>query len=174
MKKLVTALAVGCALVAATVAGATTGRAGAGTATPLAAVPGISWGVADDTSKYANDGGAWFYSQLQGANLTENRWTLAFNPATPDTIAELPFLERAAPKAQAAGIHIVLALYAGTPAPDATSHDPVAFCAWAAKVADTVKQWGIHDFIVGNEPNTRLYWSPQKDAAGNDVAAPAY
>src|SRR5437588_543151 len=34
--------------------------------------------------------------------------------------------------------------------------------------------WGIHDFIVWNEPNTRLYWSPQKDDSGNDVAAPAY
>ena len=174
MKKLVTALAVGCALFAATVAGATTGRTGAGAAKPLASVPPINWGVADDTSKYADDGGTWFYGELAGANLTENRWTLAWNPSTPDTIAELPFLQRAAPKAQAAGIHVVLALYAGTPAPDATSHDPTAFCAWAAKVAETVKQWGIHDFIVWNEPNTRLYWSPQKDAAGNDVAASAY
>ena len=23
-------------------------------------------------------------------------------------------------------------------------------------------QWGIHDFTVWNEPNTRLYWTPQK------------
>ena len=37
-----------------------------------------------------------------------------------------------------------------------------------------MKQWGIHDFIVWNEPNTRLYWSPQKDDSGTDVAAPAY
>ena len=40
--------------------------------------------------------------------------------------------------------------------------------------SQTVQQWGIHDFIVWNEPNTRLYWSPQKNAAGHDVAAPAY
>ncbi len=80
-----------------------------------AQAPPIAWGVADDASKYADDGGAWFYGQLQGAGLTENRWTLAWNPAAPDAIAELPFLERAAPKAQAAGIHVVLALYAGNP-----------------------------------------------------------
>ena len=43
-----------------------------------------------------------------------------------------------------------------------------------ANVATTVKQWGITDLIVWNEPNTRLYWFPQKDAAGNDVAGPAY
>ena len=38
----------------------------------------------------------------------------------------------------------------------------------------TANQWGIHDFVVGNEVNTRLYWSPQKDDSGKDVAAPAY
>ena len=41
------------------------------------------------------------------------------------------------------------------------AHDPAAFCPWAALVANTVKEWGIHDFIVWNEPNTSLYWSPQ-------------
>ncbi len=162
MKKLAAALVLGCALLATSVAGATTGRVGAGALATEA--PPINWGVADDASKYADDGGAWFYGQLQGAGLTENRWTLAWNPAAPDAIAELPFLERAAPKAQAAGIHVVLALYAGNPGPIGSAHDPEAFCAWAAKVASTVQQWGIHDFIVWNEPNTRLYWVPQETA----------
>ncbi len=162
----------GCALLAAGAASAATGRtAGAAAGT---AVPPINWGVADDASKYADDGGAWFYRQMQGANLTENRWTLAWDPSNPAAITELPFLERAAPRARAAGIHVVLALYAGNPSPIATSHDPEAFCAWAGKVAATVKQWGIHDLIVWNEPNTLLYWAPQKDDAGNDVAAAPY
>jgi hypothetical protein len=133
-------------------------------------VPPINWGVADDGSKYADDGGAWFDGMLEGANLTENRWTLAWDPANPTAIDELPFLERAAPIAEAAGIHVVLALYSKV----ASQHDPTAFCAWAATVAETVQQWGIHDYIVWNEPNTRLYWVPQQNAAGNDIAAPAY
>jgi hypothetical protein len=53
-------------------------------------------------------------------------------------------------------------------------HDPSTFCAWAGQVAQTVSQWGIHDYIVWNEPNTRLYWSPQKDSHGRDVAGPQY
>jgi hypothetical protein len=126
-----------------------------------AVVPPIHYGVADDASKYADDGGAWFYGKLNDARLTENRWTLVFDPATPTAITELAFLQRAAPKAQAAGIHVVLALYSA----DASSHDPATFCTWAALVATTVKAWGIHDFIVWNEPNTRLYWTPQ-DGAG--------
>jgi hypothetical protein len=144
------------------------GAAGAGTV-PTGPPP-IHWGVADDASKYADDGGAWFDGQLRGANLTENRWTVAWNPSDPTAIAELPFLERAAPQAQAAGVHVVLALYST----QASQHDPAAFCAWAATVATTVQAWGIHDYVVWNEPNTRLYWSPQRDAAGADVAAPAY
>jgi hypothetical protein len=159
LKTFSAALALACALVATSIAGATTGRTGAG-ARAIAA-PAINWGVADDASKYADDGGQWFYGQLKGANLTENRWTLSWDPANPTAITELPFFQRSAPMAQAAGIHVVLALY-GRPA---TAHDPAGFCAWAAQVATTAKQWGIHDFIVWNEPNTALYWSPQDSSA---------
>ena len=124
-------------------------------------VPPINYGVADDTGKYADDGGSWFDRQLLGAGLTEERWTLAWNPANPAAIEELPFLERAAPVAQADGIRVVLALY-GRPA---RATDPSGFCSWAALVATTVQPWGIHDFIVWNEPNTALYWAPQDASA---------
>jgi hypothetical protein len=172
LKKIAAALVVGVALLATAVAGATTGRTGAGS--QAAATPPIVWGAADDDGKFADDGGNWFYGQLKGAGLTSNRWTLAWDASNPGAIKELAFLERAAPKAQAAGVRILLALYAGTPAPTATQHDTEGFCTWAGKVASIAKTWGIHDFIVWNEPNTRLYWSPQKDDAGNDVASAPY
>jgi hypothetical protein len=172
LKKLVVAVVFGCALVATAVAGATTGRSGAGDR--ATAAPPIVWGAADDGSKFAEDGGNWFYGQLKGAGLTSNRWTLAWDASNPTVIKEQAFLERAAPKAQAAGVRVLLALYAGTPAPTASQHDVEGFCQWAGKVASLVKTWGIHDLIVWNEPNTRLYWMPQKDSSGNDVAGPAY
>jgi len=140
------------------------------TTTTTSGVPDIAWGAADDSSKFADDGGAWFYGQLKGANLTQNRWTVAFDPSSPTTIKELPFLERAAPVAQAAGVRVILVLFSLK----GSQHDPTQFCDWAKLVAQTVNQWGIHDFVVGNEVNTRLYWSPQKDGRGRDVAAPAY
>jgi hypothetical protein len=170
VNKISAAVVLLCALLAAAAVGASAGHATTRTVQAQADVPAINWGVADDFSKYADDGGSWFYQQLAGANLTENRWTLAWNPSNPTAITELAFLERAAPKAQAAGVHVVLALYST----DASRHDPAAFCSWAETVAATVKQWGIHDFIVWNEPNTLLYWTPQKDASGHDVAGPAY
>jgi hypothetical protein len=142
----------------------------AATTTVGPVVPPIAWGVADDASKYADDGGAWFYSELEGAGLTQDRWTLTFDLSNPTAIDELPFLERAAPVAQAAGVRILLTLYSQK----ASVHDPIAFCTWAQQVAQTVSQWGIHDYIIWNEPNTRLYWSPQKDSRGRDLAAPVY
>ncbi len=172
MTKLLAGAAVAGALLCVVTASAASGRAAT-----RAATPPINWGIADDSSKYADDGGSWFYQQMAGANLTEDRWTVAWNPSNPTAITELPFIQRAAPVAQAKGVHIVLALYAGqngTSTPDATDHDATAFCAWAKSVAAKVKQWGISDFIVWNEPSSTLYWAPQKDASGNDVAAPAY
>ena len=127
------------------------------TTTPTTTAPPIAYGVADDTGKYADDGGAWFDTMLTAAHLTEVRWTLAYDPANPAGIDELPFIQRAAPQAQKDGVHVVLALYARP----GRVHSPAAFCGWAALVASTVAQWGINDFIVWNEPNTALYWSPQ-------------
>ena len=158
MKRFAAACAFACALTAVIA-----GTAGAHTTARGDAAPPLVWGVADDTGKFADDGGAWFDSQLKGANLGEERWTLSWSPDRPTSIDELPFLERSAPQAQKDGIKVELALY-GRPA---SAHDPAAFCAWAGTVAATVKQWGIHDFIVWNEPNTQLYWSPQ------DASAPA-
>jgi hypothetical protein len=156
MKKFAAACALLCALVAVSAGGA-----GAHTSTRDAARAGgpITFGVADDMGKFADDGGAWFNEQLKGASLSEERWTLSWTGGT--TINELPFLERSAPQAQRDGIKVELALY-GRPA---SNNDPAAFCAWAGQVAATVSKWGIHDFIVWNEPNTALYWSPQDSTA---------
>jgi len=161
--KLASLCALACALLIPA-AGATAAPSATG------AVQEIAWGAADDASKFADDGGSSFYTELRGASLTQNRWTVGFDASNPTAINELPFLERAAPTAQAAGVRVILVLYSVK----GSDHDPVAFCDWAKKVVETVTKWGIHDFVVGNEVNTRLYWSPQKDASGNDVAAPAY
>jgi hypothetical protein len=163
------------ALVAVIALAVATAAASASTRSPRLVAPSadmapIEYGVADDSSKFADDGGEWFFDQLRGAELTQNRWTLSWDAANPTAINELPFLERAAPKAQAAGVRIVLVLQSTR----GSQHDAMPFCAWAGKVVDTVKQWGIDDFIVWNEPNTRLFWTPQKSSSGKDVAAPAY
>src|SRR2546428_8884813 len=125
MKKFTAAFALACALAAAAPATAATLGSGRSAATAVDA-PGIAYGVADDTGKYADDGGAWFNTMLKGANLTEERWTVSWNPGSPTAIAELPFLQRSAPQAQKDGVHVVLALYGRPP----SAHDAAGFCAW--------------------------------------------
>jgi len=46
------------------------------------------------------------------------------------------------------------------------------FAAYVAAIVHDVPE--IRDIVVGNEPNLNRFWLPQFDAAGNDVAAPAY
>ena len=46
------------------------------------------------------------------------------------------------------------------------------FAAYVAAIVREVPE--IRDVIVGNEPNLNRFWMPQFDAAGEDVAAPAY
>ena len=178
MTKALLTATIAAALLTGAVANAAPGRQAGGAAHGLAGraapVPPLTWGVADDAAKFADDGGEWFYGMMREAGLSENRWTLAFDPSRPTEIAELPFLEHAAPLAEDAGIRVVLALYTGDPAPLARVHPAGAFCAWAGLVAQTAAQWGIHDYIVGNEPNTALYWAPQKNRRGKDVAAAPY
>lgn len=161
MNKFAAACALACALILGVA-----GTAGARPDTAAVAAP-ITWGVADDTGKYADDGGKWFNQQLLAGGMTEVRWTLSWSPTRPMAIDELPFLERAAPQAQKDGIKVELAMY-GRPA---AAHDAAAFCAWAELVAQTVAKWGIHDYIVWNEPNTALYWSPQTDSTPADYVA---
>src|SRR4051794_41371992 len=75
LKKLAAGLIVGCALLATGVAGATTGRAGG--ASRAATVPPIVWGVADDASKFADDGGDCSTGGLRGANHSETLYARA-------------------------------------------------------------------------------------------------
>ncbi|MHB8648638.1 MAG: hypothetical protein ACYDBR_00465 [Gaiellaceae bacterium] len=173
MRKLAAAAALAALVLLSLAAAAGAKTDGGGRIVKRIAAPPINYGVADDGGKYA-DLPQTFFSALKGAGLTEDRWTLNMDQNNPTAITELPFLQRAAPIAQADGVHVVLALYATTVKdgsgnvlhPSAQS-DPTAFCTWAALVAKTVSVWGIHDFIVWNEPNTALYWAPQ------DANAPA-
>jgi hypothetical protein len=75
--------------------------------------------------------------------------------------------------ASARGIQPVVSIYnqgaTWTPADDATR---AQFARFAANTARSLP-W-VTMFIVGNEPNSNLYWQPQFDAAGGDAAALAY
>ncbi len=134
--------------------------AGAGSVRP-------SFGVAEDATKFAADGGAAIYPSLTGSGMTENRWTVTFT-GDPSTISDQGFLDRAVPAAHAAGVDVILSLF---PA-DAHAPDPAAFCEWAGNVA--ARYPTVTKLIIGNEVNATRFWSPQHTASDPNAGPDTY
>jgi hypothetical protein len=152
MKSFTAALACACALLA-----------------PAASA--TTFGVADDTGKFAFDGGATFFSQLAGAGLGSNRMVVGWDPANPAGSSDLAYVGRSLPAASLLGIKVVLAVYpvratAITGSPGAAAQ----FAEFVANLARTYPQ--VKDFIVGNEPNQPRFWRPQFNP-DNSPASPA-
>jgi hypothetical protein len=121
---------------------------------------GTVFGVAEDASKYAADGGARTYADLRELGMEENRWSVFWNPDEPATIQEKSFIDRSLPVAQANGIRIVFSVY---PSKSRGLYDtpngPELFCAYVEQVARTYPY--VTEFIVGNEPNQPRFFQPQ-------------
>src|SRR3954452_6421175 len=129
-------------------------------ALPGAAGAGLGVGVTDDLGRDSADGGAAFVSTLADLGFTENRVSVVWDPDNPAVIPQRAALDRYVPRASAAGVRIVLAVYPGRPT--AIADNPAAvgqFAAFVAELARTYPQ--VTDFVVGNEPNQPQFWRPQ-------------
>jgi hypothetical protein len=126
-----------------------------------------AFGVADDTGKFADDGGSAFDAGLLGGGMTEARWTLTFD-GDPTTIGDQAFLDRAVPVADADGVKVTLSVF---PA-QAQVPDPTTFCQWVGNVATRYPT--ITKFIVGNEVNATRFWSPQHTDADPNAGPDTY
>src|SRR5438105_13784501 len=105
------------------------------------AASSTTFGVADDAGKYANDGGASFFSTLNDLGMTENRVAVLWDPASPTTITDQAFLDRSVPQAVARGIDLVLDVYpAKARALADTPNGVQLFGQFAAKVAQRYSQ----------------------------------
>jgi polysaccharide biosynthesis protein PslG len=131
------------------------------------------FGFADDAGKYAEDGGAAYYSDLRAAGGTENRITVLWDPARPLAILDDGFLDRSLPIAAAKGIRVVFHVYplgpTGVTAKPGAAED---FAAFMTKLARAYPE--VREYVVGNEPNQPRFWRPQFSGLGRALAAPAY
>jgi hypothetical protein len=133
----------------------------------------LTVGVADDGGTLADDGGAWFVSQMHEVGLQENRITLHWDPDQPTTIVEKEEIDRYVATATANGIRIVLLISPGRAralTTSATSAD--RFVQFVVQVARTYPQ--IKELAVGNEPNQPRFWQPQFSSSGKALACGAY
>ena len=132
------------------------------------------FGVAEDATKYAQDGGASLFAQLRELGMTENRMVVRWNPNDPTTIQDKAFLDRSIPVAQRVGIRIVFSVYATEAG--GVSADPDARIALFAGYLQTLARTypSVSTFIVGNEPNEAYFWQPQLGPDGAQLSAALY
>jgi len=132
----------------------------------------IRFGVADDTGKYADDAGAAFFAQIASLGLRDDRMTVTWDAAHPQTIAESDFLDRSIAKAQDAGIAVRLAVRPSRATAIGTSAARAKqFAAFVALLARRYPD--VKTFVIGNEPNQPRFWRPQY-VRGRAVAAAGY
>jgi len=130
----------------------------------------LTVGVSEDRQKDTNAPA--FFATMNDLGLTQNRASIAWDPAQPDVIAAQDVIAQWLPVAQAGGIRVVFAI-APKSAQDITN-SPAAtgqFAAFVAHVAQVFPQ--VKDYVIGNEPNQPAFWVPQFEAA-RPVAAAAY
>jgi hypothetical protein len=129
--------------------------------------PQLVVGAVDDAAKYAPDP-AGQMRVLRGSGLDAVVLSAVWHPGSSPG-ADVPALRRAVTAATDADVRPILAVYQFS---SATPLDPAArdaFAGYAAALARDLPD--VRDVIVGNEPNLNLFWQPQFDQAGADVAA---
>ena len=143
-------------------------------AAALAAAPADAaprFGIAEDATKYAEDGGLAFYQRMKSLRMTENRIAVRWNPLEPTEILEKKFLDRAVPVAEGSGIRTVFDVFAIDPLAFGINTETRAtlFGAYLQKLARTYPE--VTDFIIANEPNEAFFWRPQFGPEGEQASA---
>jgi hypothetical protein len=127
-------------------------------------------GANDDTGKYAADGGAVFFAQMEALGLRQTVLTTRFQPSKPTVIPDEEALDRALPIAVAAGLRVSLAVYPYPPSQ--LEHALTAPADFAAFLTVLARRYpDVKQFVVLNEPNQPAFLRPQFDAAGRIVSA---
>jgi Bacterial Ig domain len=134
--------------------------------------PSLSVGVVEDSAVWNDPGLHMDLAKLAGfdsVRMTAQRY--AGMTALPQGQAER--LQRAAQFASIRGLTPIVSIYNvdGRAAP----LDPSARAQFVefARTVVAALPW-VSTFIVGNEPNSGVYWQPQFDSAGGDAAAQGY
>jgi hypothetical protein len=135
-----------------------------------AAAAGPQIGFAEDATKYADDGGAKLFDEMNKLQTTTNRVAVFWNAEAPTSIGDQSFLDRMIPVAQAHHIQVVFAVYPlkATQAPT-TQAAADSMCDYAVKVMQRYPY--VRKVIIGNEPNQPRFWQPIWN--GSQPASPA-
>jgi hypothetical protein len=140
---------------------------------PVAAAgPGLRVGAVEDAAVWNDPGAEMDLAKLAGFDTIRMtaQWTAGQTVLPPGQVSRL---QRAALFASMRGLNPIVSIY--NPGGSSAPTDPGAraqFVEFAKTVVTALP--GVTTFIVGNEPNSSVYWQPQFDAAGGDAAAKSY
>jgi len=111
---------------------------------------------------------------LKLAGLNAVRVTSIWDPNNPaPSEGELLVLRNLTEAAQLDGMDTFVSVYNfGSKTTPLSEDEQASFASHAAALARAVP--GLHNFIIGNEPNLNRFWLPQFNPDGTDAAAPAY
>src|SRR3954449_2060726 len=133
------------------------------------AASSTTFGVADDAGKYAEDGGAGFFTMLTQLGMTENRMAAFWDPAQPATIYDQAFFDRAVPQAQKRAIEVIFSIYPlKARALVDTPNGVQLFAQYAAKVVQRYPY--VRKVICLNEGNQPRFHQPQFDESGKGIS----
>ena len=129
-----------------------------------------SIGVNDDSGKYDEDGGAWFFAEAHALGLRQVVISNRFTPSDPDRIQEEAMLDRAVAEATHQGIDVVLAVYPYPPREfEVGGVDLQAFGSYLDRLARRYPQ--VEQYVIGNEPNQPAFWRPLFQPGGAVASA---
>jgi hypothetical protein len=134
--------------------------------------PSVRVGAVEDAAVWNDPGAEMDLAKLAGFDSIRMtaQWTAGQTVLPPGQVSRL---QRAALFASMRGLNPIVSIY--NPGGSSAPSDPGARAQFV-EFAKTVVQalpW-VTTFIVGNEPNSSVYWQPQFDASGGDAAAKSY
>jgi hypothetical protein len=134
--------------------------------------PSLHVGAVEDAAIWQNPDAEMDLAKLVGFDSIRMtaQWSNGMTVLPPGQMSRL---QRAAIAASMRGLNPIVSIYNvnGASAPN----DPSARAQFVEFAKSTVRAlpW-VSTFIVGNEPNSGVYWQPQFDAGGGDAAARSY
>jgi hypothetical protein len=134
--------------------------------------PSLRIGAVEDAAIWQDPGAEMALAKLAGFDSIRMtaQWSAGQTVLPPGQVSRL---QRAVLFASMNGINPIVSIY--NPGGSSTPSDPGAraqFVEFAKTVVTDLP--GVTTFIVGNEPNSSLYWQPQFDGSGGDAAAKSY
>ena len=131
---------------------------------------GAGIGVNDDSAKYADDGGAWFFGEAKRLGLRQVVISNRFRPGEPARLQEEELLDRTLASADRARIDVVLAVYPYPPREfQLGGIDLEAFGSYLDRLARRHPE--VREYVIGNEPNQPAFWRPLFEPGGAVASA---